>query len=395
MKSHLLDLKKKISNTSSQADKYEALMQPFKDPDDVEKLLEQVIDPNVEGECSNLDSSSSASDESDADGNEDDERGSTRFSALRFKHDYSNQRNIFLACRFLSGRLPDLMFPDDDSGEKFSIARESKGFSALAKELGRQEPTLHGVTGVALWSMYNRLLKAYGKLDQVSEVETGGRFEHSRLSEIVKSIFDLDRDYASKRKQVSADKEQERRRILSEQDAMNNEAIRDSMLSLGARQAQKRKERDEAAASSTSSPSTSVSTLPQSTSSRPLVNSVTIAIPSRPLTESFSKALSDMQQNLLFAIQTSSNKYDGLVTNLDSLKAQFSEFAKKNNQEELEDSLRRLQQAVNKVKSTLDDLRDEMEDMRREVRVVKRKNESIERTIEEIQMDVQELKKRK
>ncbi|KAG0351733.1 hypothetical protein BGX24_007787, partial [Mortierella sp. AD032] len=73
-----------------------------------------------------------------------------------------------------------------------------------------------------------------------------------------------------------------------------------------------------------------------------------------------------MQQNLLFAIQTSSNKYDGLVTNLDSLKAQFSEFAKKNNQEELEDSLRRLQQAVNKVKSTLDDLKDEMEDMRRE-----------------------------
>lgn len=43
--------KKKISGTSSQADKYEVLMQPFKDPDDVENLLEQVIDPTVEGEC--------------------------------------------------------------------------------------------------------------------------------------------------------------------------------------------------------------------------------------------------------------------------------------------------------------------------------------------------------
>jgi hypothetical protein len=43
--------KKKISSTSSQADKYEALIQPFKDPDDVEKLLEQVVDPNVEDEC--------------------------------------------------------------------------------------------------------------------------------------------------------------------------------------------------------------------------------------------------------------------------------------------------------------------------------------------------------
>lgn len=287
------------------------------------------------------------------------------------------------------------MFPDDDRGEKFSIARESKGFKALAKELGRQEPTLRGVTGVALWSMYHRLLKAYDKLDRVLEVETGGRFEQSRLSDLVKSIFDLDRDYASKRKKVSADKEQERQRILSEQDDMNNEAIRDSMLSLGARQAQKRKEGDEAATSSTSSPSTSASTLPESTVSRPPIISASIALPSRPLMEPSSKVLSDMQQNLLFAIQSSTNKYNELVINQDSLKTQFSEFAKKNSRDELDDTLRRLQHTVNRVQSTLDELKDEMEDIRREVRVVKRKNESIERTIEDIQVEVQEQKKRK
>ncbi|KAG0272398.1 hypothetical protein BGZ95_011863 [Linnemannia exigua] len=86
----------KTYSPSFQAEKYVMLMQPFRDPDDAQDLLDQVIVSENKQDAGS--SSDSSSEESEAHGAEDDEGGSTRFFALRFKQDFSNQRNIFLAC---------------------------------------------------------------------------------------------------------------------------------------------------------------------------------------------------------------------------------------------------------------------------------------------------------
>ncbi|KAF9083720.1 hypothetical protein BGX29_002937 [Mortierella sp. GBA35] len=152
--------KTKLSTTSTQKKKYDDLLLPFEDPVDWKDLNEQVV--------VSVDEGSADSDNGSGDGGTDCEKGGgTRFSALRYKQDNSNQRNVYLACLFLAGRLPDLMFPAEETNEKFFVARESKGFKALAQELSRREPTLRNITGVALWSMYTRLIKAYGELDKV------------------------------------------------------------------------------------------------------------------------------------------------------------------------------------------------------------------------------------
>ncbi|KAF9934235.1 hypothetical protein FBU30_002928 [Linnemannia zychae] len=192
-------------------------MLPFQDPDDREQLNEQVVVSVAEGEAT-MDDDEREDVNTEEEGEEED-RG-TRFSALRFKQDLSNQWTVYLASLFLAVGLPDLMFPAEETNEKFSIARESNGFKALARELSHREPTLRKVTGIALWSMYTRLIKAYGELEKILQVETGGLFQPS-LSEIVKNIYDLHNEFENKRKQTTTTRVQERQRTAEEYAMLN------------------------------------------------------------------------------------------------------------------------------------------------------------------------------
>jgi len=306
---------------------------------------------------------------------------------------------------FISGRLPDLMFPEDESGEKFSIARESRGFKTLAKELGRQEPTLRKVTGVALWSMYTRLIKAYEKLEEVLVVETGGQFEHSRLSELVKSIFELDRDFAAKRKLASADKEQERQRALAELETINADAARNTMMTLGERRALLRRDEEETDETSAATGSTSNTSTPAaaprstaalrslSTTSRgPTASGVTTgststSTPSSSSMDSSVKSLSDIQQQLLLAVHATNDKYNGVVSRQNSFEAkvtaEFSDFGEMS---------KRIEQMMKGFKTALADLQDDIGELRREIRGIKRKHDS---EVEDLIAEVQGIKKRK
>ncbi|KAF9537877.1 hypothetical protein EC957_007542 [Mortierella hygrophila] len=361
-------------------------MLPFEDPDDWEKLNEQVVVSEDEGTATDDD------DERDDDNTDDDDNGGARFSALRFKQDFSNQRSVYLACLFLAGRLPDMMFPAEEKSEKFSIARESKGFKALARELSRREPTLRKLTGVALWSMYTRLIKAYGELDKVLQFETGGLFQPSNLSEIVKTIYDLHNEYDAKRKQTTTERTQERQRAATEYAALNAESVEDCMATLATRQA-RRREASEEAIDQAIPP---ISSHSQATLARPLTSTVHGApSSSSAYSQSSISTLSTIQQSLVAALEHASQKYDTLLSVHNKLRADFEEFQEQIDNKKLDASILRLQQTTKKSNAEAEDMDKLLTDANHDIKVLKRKMTDMEEKLDDFIDSIRNEKRRK
>ncbi|KAF9914387.1 hypothetical protein FBU30_002586 [Linnemannia zychae] len=372
-----------ISTTSTQAEKFDALLLPFKDPPDVLDLVKQIVVNDIDENESSSDSSSDAEEDEMAEGDGED---NSRYSGLRYKKDNSNQRNVFLACQFLSGRLPDLMFPDNNHAEKFSIARSSHSFRTLIKELRRQEPTLRQATALALHSMYDRVVKQYGKLDAVLKVETGGLYEYklTQLAEYAKEIYDLHNEFIAQKTRTTEDRRLIKEREAEELETINSAAVQGSMLTLG-----ERRNFDIGGVKPTSSkadsPKAAVAIKPSSNPST-MSSQTTLDTATR---------LSDMQHRLYAAFQLSNEKYDDVIEKLRILTEQVAALTKQPVIEDLENTLDLFHQNMAKMKTSSRLLGDEMIELRAEVREVKRKLGNVETDMTEAQKDIYCLKKKK
>ncbi|KAF9079446.1 hypothetical protein BGX23_004087 [Mortierella sp. AD031] len=237
------------------------------------------------------------------------------------------------------------MFPDNNSTEKFSVARSSHSFKALIKELRRQEPTLKQATALALHSMYDRVVKQYGKLDTVLKVETGGLYEHklTQLAEYAKDIYDLHNDFVAQKFRTTAERKLAKERQAEEQEVINAAAVQGSMLTLGERRAIDNAEGSDAdESSSTSTITKSASIRAKTAATKPSIQPPTRSTPA--MTPSVSQAtldaaarLTDMQNNLYAAFQSSNQKYDDMADKHRTLSEQVATLAKRPFVEDLEE----------------------------------------------------------
>lgn len=85
--------------------------------------------------------------------------GAPRFSLLRYTSDGRDQAYIFIAVSFLVKKFQELLDSSQEKAIKSEPNRDGHFFRMIAKNLGVGEPVLEGVTGQALWSMYDRLIK--------------------------------------------------------------------------------------------------------------------------------------------------------------------------------------------------------------------------------------------
>ncbi|KAG0349035.1 hypothetical protein BGZ54_004492, partial [Gamsiella multidivaricata] len=148
-----------------------------------------------------------------------------------------------------SPRLPELMFEITSEKDSFSTARDSRSFRNLAQELAEQEPMLRKVTGLALRSMYTRLIKSYEELDKILALGTGSRFQPTLLSDLAKQLYDLHREFTVVKKHRSM------RWLITEGEpkSRNIDAIVNCMLPLSAKIEGKRNDTPDQAESATAS----------------------------------------------------------------------------------------------------------------------------------------------
>ncbi|KAF8931499.1 hypothetical protein BGZ47_011810 [Haplosporangium gracile] len=326
----------------------------------------------------------------------------SRYSGLRYKKDNTNQRSVFLACRFLLGRLPDLMFLDNNSTEKFSVARSSHSFKTLIKEPRRQEPTLKQATPLALHLMYNRVVKQYGKMDAVLKMETGGLYEYKliQLAEYAKDIYDLHNDFVAQKFRTTAERKLAKEREAEEQDVINAAAVQGSILILGERRALDNAEgNDVDEFSSTSTIAKSASIRARTTVTKPSTHPTR----STPITtSSVSQAtldaaarLSDMQNRLYTVFQSSNEKYDDMADKHRTLSEHVATLAKRPVIEDLQGTLDLFHNSMTKLKAMVRTLGHKVIELRTEVREMKRKFGNVEIDITDVQKDIYRLKKKK
>ncbi|KAG0378100.1 hypothetical protein BGX24_004732 [Mortierella sp. AD032] len=316
-------------------------------------LVKQVAVSDIEDYGDSSSNSSSSSDGAGEDGMVEDGAAEaddkSRYSGLRYKKDNTNQRNVFLACRFLSGRLPDLMFPKNNSINKFSVARLSHSFMALIKELRRQEPTLKQATAIALHSMYDRVVKQYGELDAVLEVETGGHYEHklTQLAKYARDIYNLHNDFVAQKVRTTAERKLANEHGEKEQEVINAAVVQGSKLTRGERRALDHAEGNDAGECSSSS------VIAKSASTK-----TTATKPSTRFTPATTLSVSQ--------------------TTLD-----------------LEGTLDFFYDSIAKLKAMVRTQGDELIDLRAEIRQMKRKFGNVEADMTNVQKDIYSLKKKK
>jgi uncharacterized protein YukE len=150
-----------------------------------------------------------------------------RFRGLTFKRKGVNQKNVFLAVRYLNGRIPELLQGDV---MEFSTSKNGRCFKMLARELSESEPTLRGVTGSALHTMYLRIVKLSTELALVLTTETGGRWTPTRLSDLAEELAALDETYNTMKKKETQQKQDDRQRQAAEVAALNEDAVGSVMM---------------------------------------------------------------------------------------------------------------------------------------------------------------------
>jgi hypothetical protein len=134
---------------------------------------------------------------------------SSRFSLLRPTADGKNQANILSAVVFLVRELREVLLTPPEKRDMAVPCRDGTFFRELATKLEIEVPILRGVTGPALWAMYDRTIKMYVGLRTVMAAETGEVFRSSRLVEFAEKLFNVNEqllDYVSPNKSKARDR---------------------------------------------------------------------------------------------------------------------------------------------------------------------------------------------
>ncbi|KAF9911499.1 hypothetical protein EC991_003301 [Linnemannia zychae] len=160
--------------TNGRTEKYRTFREQFEDPLNADALMNcrlktaahvaEMADLTQRNEGDTEEEAADDGDNVDSDpSTEEDEAqggGGRRFRGLNFKKNGANQKNVFLAVCYLTGRIPELLQGDV---VEFSTSKNGRCFKMLARELSESEPTLRGVTGPALQTMYMRIAYTFGR----------------------------------------------------------------------------------------------------------------------------------------------------------------------------------------------------------------------------------------
>ncbi|KAI1320625.1 hypothetical protein EDD11_000147 [Mortierella claussenii] len=210
-----------LTKTTGPIDKFNQIVLFFKDPPDASSLMRQtkyteaelaaeallaVKQPMVENVAINDDDDSAANN----DANRKDRV--TRYCGLQHA-DGNNARRVFIAARFLKDRLRDIIYTTALNDASINLTKTGKVFKDLAIELEIQEPSLKGVTAIALHATYDRLVEKYHEYQQLLDLEIGDVSSKTVTMEVVKGLYEMDLDFLQLKQERAELKDNEKKRL--------------------------------------------------------------------------------------------------------------------------------------------------------------------------------------
>ncbi|KAK5797023.1 hypothetical protein F5H01DRAFT_359450 [Linnemannia elongata] len=150
------------------------------------------------------------------------------FRSLQLNNSCTNCENIFKAVLFLHNRIPEKAHLQDEAYQ-FGFTKDSASFKELAAELGSIEPSLRGVTPLALVSLYERIIKERKALSDFLVMATGFTWTDTRMSDMAQSLVESDRELRDRENRQQAAKSEVKKQQVSEAQAVEQQVM-DAML---------------------------------------------------------------------------------------------------------------------------------------------------------------------
>lgn len=150
------------------------------------------------------------------------------FRSLQLNNSCTNCENFFKAVLFLHNRIPEKAHLQDEAYQ-FGFTKDSTSFKELAAELGSIEPSLRGVTPLALVSLYERIIKERKALSDFLVMATGFTWTDTRMSDMARSLVESDRELRDRENRQQAAKIEAKKQQVTEAQAIEQQVM-DAML---------------------------------------------------------------------------------------------------------------------------------------------------------------------
>ncbi|KAF9147104.1 hypothetical protein BG015_011304 [Linnemannia schmuckeri] len=138
------------------------------------------------------------------------------YHGLEFNDAGTNAVRIFLASQYLAHHLPSKISYAEDYD--LSLSRHGPIFHDLATDLTRKEPTLAGVTGPALFQMFDQIVDKYRHVHNMLSRGWGDHMEETRLMRFCIGLHSVDSWFLEVKVKMGEElEESERRRWVEEE----------------------------------------------------------------------------------------------------------------------------------------------------------------------------------
>ncbi|KAF9184197.1 hypothetical protein BGZ49_004448 [Haplosporangium sp. Z 27] len=218
----------RVSKTSAASAKVEMFREYFEDPPNVEELRNRIIAPAP--------LHSQVAEDSDGGLSESGGVGSStrirspQYRGLQLNATRTNIERIFIATEFLVVNLREKARLDDPNF-RFSMSKEGHDFKALAEDLERNEPSLKGVTGYALHSLYSRLVEKRRELENFVKTATGDPWTKTNMAGLAWDLVAIADEIKLRDQRKAAEKEN----LVVAADALERQVTLRAMTTMGSR----------------------------------------------------------------------------------------------------------------------------------------------------------------
>ncbi|KAG0252105.1 hypothetical protein BG011_007202 [Mortierella polycephala] len=243
------------STPDGQSSKLEAFRLFFKDPLNVQDLLTRqgrAEAPVDEATVNKVGEAAEEEGEEEEEDKEDEKVGvnkvkkcsgtrASQYRGLQFNQKHSNINRIFLAVCFLRNTLWKRARLDDASA-RFSMSLNGEGFKALADDLAKAEPSLKGVSGYALCSLYERMVEWRYALEHFLTMATGVPWTHTHMSDMAFDLISIDRGFKRRIEQKAGERKETRQAQAKRRERWRLASV---MMTLGQPRSNKKKTLDQ------------------------------------------------------------------------------------------------------------------------------------------------------
>ncbi|KAG0064134.1 hypothetical protein BGZ92_005839, partial [Podila epicladia] len=192
------DRSRKLISSPSQYAKLSEMHYFFRDPPNVDSLINRVLPEVLIDQAPSLDTTATANG-GDSDGEDETESGLTKFRGLQFNFS-SSQRNternrprVFLATQYLRNCLQTLVHGNKEL-HKVNITKNNKSIQILALQLNANDPEFKGVTAGALVSLYTKVVESKRCVESHLETSTSEAFIPTRFFDLAGELTAYDDD---------------------------------------------------------------------------------------------------------------------------------------------------------------------------------------------------------